>query len=301
MTKTKQGIVDTTPTTNTMMNAESESYSVTMERGVPPSSQLSSFPSTSSLSSLASQQSTAEHDTLQPQETPTTCRAEAAEASAPLSSTAVARPAGTSRPQRPSPFQSFRSPRPAGPFHPLFRGSAIAAICIACLCFSASATLGRPRNRRLEDEWTGEWNGEWTAPDGDDYEYECGDPDGCDDDSRRSSGGMWIENDVDGVALTPDQIITYVSAGMLAFMTLLCCVCYPEIILVAYGKLCGCCPQGGRGSAAASSGGGADEEALEGDYVPMGEEKEVKKKKKRRKSKGSRSSSGRRSREVELV
>jgi len=116
---------------------------------------------------------------------------------------------------------------------------------------------------------------------------------------------MWLDGDSDPLAWTPDQIITYVSVGILSFMTLLCCVCYPEILVVTFRKLCGCCLGG---SVAAVGGAGADgtDEEMGGGYVGGMQENEPKKKKKRRsrsstKSSGSRSRSKSKSKNIELV
>eukprot|EP00580_Thalassiosira_gravida_P001508 CAMPEP_0201603664 /NCGR_PEP_ID=MMETSP0492-20130828/4041_1 /ASSEMBLY_ACC=CAM_ASM_000837 /TAXON_ID=420259 /ORGANISM="Thalassiosira gravida, Strain GMp14c1" /LENGTH=300 /DNA_ID=CAMNT_0048067493 /DNA_START=569 /DNA_END=1471 /DNA_ORIENTATION=- len=294
--------------------------SSTMTDRVVTTSQLSSIPSTSSIPSLASSPSaeTNTHFTdpllsaLQPHEMPPTSRAERTT----LDIT-------TSRPQRYSPFESFSSSKTSGPFHPLSRGNIAAqihlvtAISFACLHFlhTASATAAtlehsleqqqqqQQQHRRLEEEWTGEWNGEWTASQDDDYVYECGE--NCNDDnasSKADSGSMWLDSDP--LAWTPDQVITYVSVGLLSFMTLLCCVCYPEILVVTFRKLCGCCLGG---SAAAAGGAGADgtDEATGGDYVGGKLEKSPKKKKRRSrsstKSSRSRSRSKSKSKDIELV
>lgn len=155
----------------------------------------------------------------------------------------------------------------------------------------AAAAAAPSSLRRLEDEWTGQWNGEWTAPT-DDYVYECND-DNCDGEKSSSSsggGGMWIDGDPE--EYTPEQIITYVSIGILSFMTLLCCFCYPEIIVVGCGKMCGCCPGANKGKPSA----GEEDDDLGGDYV--GGAQGGKTKKKRRKSSKSSSS---RIKDVELV
>lgn len=97
-------------------------------------------------------------------------------------------------------------------------------------------------------------------------------------------------------SLTPEQIITYVSLGLLVFMTLLfCCVCYPELVLMGLKKLfCGCCGLGGGGDAKVS----ADENLAEGaDYVRQDEKKVKKKSKSPNKSK----SKSKSSKDVELV
>lgn len=270
------------------------------------SSQLSSVPSASSLSSLASRPSSSElgapsEPSLTILRTPQEKTADNAEMTM-----------GTSSGQRASPFQSFQSMKTSGPFRPLLRGSGqfhvIATLSIAFLAATAAAAGHSPTNRKLEDEsgeWTGEWNGEWQAGD-DDAAYECGD--NCDDDQTKSDSGMWIESDVqlEGMAAwTAEQIVTYVSVGMLSFMTLLCCVCYPEILIVGYSKMCGCCPGAkagtgvSRGDAAAALG----DEEFNRDYVGGKQGSDKKKKKKRRSSKGGSKSSRSRSRnkDVELV
>mmetsp|Transcript_29294 Transcript_29294/g.53595 ORF Transcript_29294/g.53595 Transcript_29294/m.53595 type:complete len:305 (-) Transcript_29294:218-1132(-) len=296
--------------------------STAMTDRVVTTSQLSSIASTSSLPSLPSSPS-AESDThlaepslsaLQPHEIPPTSRAERTT----LGIT-------TSRPQRHSPFESFSSSKLLGPFHPLSRGGIaaqihlITALSFACLNFlhtasATAATLERSleqqqqqQHRRLEEEeeeWTGEWNGEWTAPQDDAYVYECGD--NCDDDTASSkASSMWLDGDP--LAWTEDKIITYVSVGILSFMTLLCCVCYPEILVVTFRKLCGCCLGG---SAAAAGGAGADgmDEEMGRDYVGGKQEKELKKKKKRRSRSSSKSGRSRsrsrsksKSKNIELV
>lgn len=153
-------------------------------------------------------------------------------------------------------------------------------------------------HRSLESEFTGEWNGQWYA-NGGSSNYGCNGGNCNDDDGTGSSSstktqntGMWIDN-VNPDSLTPEQIITYVSLGLLAFMTLLfCCVCYPELVLMGLKKLfCGCCGLGGGRDTKVS----ADENLAEGaDYVRQ-DEKKVKKKKSPSKSKS------KSSKDVELV
>lgn len=162
----------------------------------------------------------------------------------------------------------------------------------------------RHQRRSLEQEFTGEWNGQWYA-DGSTSNYgcngnNCNDDDGTGSSSKSRSSGMWIDN-VNPDSLTPEQIITYVSLGLLAFMTMLfCCVCYPELVLMGMKKLfCGCCGLGGKGTAAA--GGGVDDEGLEGgaDYVRQ-DDKRVKRKSKSTPTSKSKSKS-KSSKDVELV
>jgi hypothetical protein len=80
------------------------------------------------------------------------------------------------------------------------------------------------RHRHLDNDFTGQWNGQWHA-DSSSYNADCTGS-SCNDD-----GSGWLDT-ADPEALTPEQIITYVSLGILGFMTLLCLVCYPEIISV---------------------------------------------------------------------
>lgn len=215
----------------------------------------------------------------------------------------------SSRPQRPSPFRSFRSLKSTGPFNPLGMGMMnggqlhiIAAISLAAV---ASASEISQHHRRLEDaesEWTGEWNGEWQAAENDDINYECA-GDNCNDDDTRAETGMWLDSADETSILTPEQIITYVSVGLICFMTLLCCVCYPEILVVGYAKMCGCCGLG-PGVKAASGAGGVDEMDAENGGEYMGGRQEEKKKKRRKSKSRDRSSSRtkeRSSRDVELV
>ena len=266
------------------------------------SSQLSSVSSASSLPSLASRPSTSSISDL----------ADAASSSSqqlsldrttPKSSqqtmnSSAANTTATSYPQRLSPYKSFRSLRPSGPFSPANFHIIIACITLLSTSYvTAAAKHGtRLRHRKLEDEdgggdWTGEWNGEWQA-DGDDYAYECS-GDACnDDDSSRSSSGMW-RDDIDPNDMSPEQIIMFVSVGILSFMTLLCCCCYPELMVMMYGKFCGCC--GGNSAAKAAENSAEDETG--GDYVggrQDGGGSGKKKKKKRRSSRTPR-------KDVELV
>jgi hypothetical protein len=108
--------------------------------------------------------------------------------------------------------------------------AAVAAAASASVIMDAGDIRQRrhPLHRRLgnDDGFTGKWDGQWTASSS--AEYGC-DGSNCNDDDGRSEG--WIDN-VDPEALTPEQIVTYVSLGILGFMTLLCLVCYPEIIAV---------------------------------------------------------------------
>ena len=82
-----------------------------------------------------------------------------------------------------------------------------------------------PRHRLLDSDFTGQWNGQWYADSSSDNNADCFGS-SCNDD-----GNGWLDT-ADPEALTPEQIITYVSLGILGFMTLLCLVCYPEIISV---------------------------------------------------------------------
>jgi len=151
------------------------------------------------------------------------------------------------------PFQSLTKLSTNGPFQKLQFHIITILYVICCLLSStvSAATVTTHTNqyqyhlrRHLEDNnsgdnnndgWTGEWNGEWTATD--DMSFECDDDGGCKQtkpsgsDSNSSSNSMWYDN---GDLLTPEQIITYVSLGALTFMTLLCCLCYPEIITGKY-------------------------------------------------------------------
>jgi len=185
----------------------------------------------------------------------------------------------------------------------------IIAISIACLYSATAVAAGTAQYRNLEDqegdgdddeEWTGEWNGEWTA--GDDADYECGD--NCNDDGSGASQqtSMWLDDEnIDG--LTAEQIITYVSVGLLSFMTLMCCVCYPEILVVGCSKMCGCCGFGGVEKAREKAAHGVSVDGMEGDNY-VGGRQDSGKKKKRRKSKSrsrSRQGSRNRDRDVELV
>ena len=156
-----------------------------------------------------------------------------------MNSSATTTTTATSYPRRLSPYKSFRSLRPPGPFSPANFHILIAGIALLSTpCATAAAKHGtRLRHRQLEDEDGGEWNGEWQA-DGDDYAYECS-GDACnDDDSSRSCSGMWLD-DIDPNDMSPEQIIMFVSVGILSFMTSLCCCCYPELMVMMYGNFCG--------------------------------------------------------------
>mmetsp|Transcript_14099 Transcript_14099/g.34123 ORF Transcript_14099/g.34123 Transcript_14099/m.34123 type:complete len:298 (+) Transcript_14099:32-925(+) len=198
----------------------------------------------------------------------------------------------TSRPQRPSPFKSFRSLNSTRPFQPLRSGQFRVIVTAISFASAAAVATASKQHRTLEDEedWTGQWNGEWQAADDATYAKN-----GDDDDGAAASSGMWLDNDDD--ELTPEKIITYVSIGILSFMTLLCCVCYPEILVVGYAKMCGCCGLPGATKDAAA-GDHADGEHMGTDYA--GGAQDETRKKKRRKSK-TRSNSKSRDKTVELV
>lgn len=160
------------------------------------------------------------------------------------------------------------------------------------------------QHRSLDQEFTGEWNGQWYA-DGSSSNYgcngdNCNDDDGTGSNSKNRSTGMWIDN-VNPDSLTPEQIIAYVSLGLLAFMIMLfCCVCYPELVLMGMKKLfCGCCGLGG-GADSGVKGTAVGDEGLEGggaDYIRQ-DDKKVKRKSK---SSSARKSKSKSSKEVELV
>lgn len=129
------------------------------------------------------------------------------------------------------------------------------SLIIAPLAYHTTASavaveILSPRHRHLDNDFTGQWNGQWYA-DSSSYNADCTGS-SCNDD-----GSGWLDT-ADPEALTPEQIITYVSLGILGFMTLLCLVCYPEIISVPSRALLNwCCND-------SSLANGAD---AEGDFV----------------------------------
>ena len=194
------------------------------------------------------------------------------------------------------PFQSLTQLSTNGPYQKLQFHIIVAILSIICCLLSSTVSATATTNtntqyqyhlRHLEDNnsgdnndgWTGEWNGEWTATD--DMSFECDDDGGCKQtkpsgsDSSSTSNSMWYDN---GDLLTPEQIITYVSLGALTFMTLLCCLCYPEIITVGCNKCLG-----------RNTSRNLDEDIENGggDYVGGKLEDEGKKKKKSRRSRSS--------------
>ena len=184
------------------------------------------------------------------------------------------------------------------------------AISLSATITAIAAANGvQQQRRKLEDNgddyWTGEWDGSWTAATDYATAYQC-DGDDCNDDASRAHDDMWIDNDQSISWATPDEIITYVSIGILGFMTLLCCVCYPEILMFGWNKMCGCCVRGGgaaKGTGVSAAAVGNDE-VEGGDYVGgrQEEEDEGKKKKKKRSSRSrSGSRKGSRRSDVELV
>lgn len=275
------------------------------------SSELPSVSSTSSLPSLASRPSSCSIADLDNQlgETTQQLQAQATPQIAKIiipsnsnSTTTTTRPT-----KQMTPFRSFNSLVSKGPFQ---KAQFHVITALSVLYVASSATVATAQHhRKLEDEannndggeeWNGEWNGEWTA--NDDASYECNDPNGCDSSSSSSSNSaesnsMWLDN---GDMLGPEQIITFVSLGILAFMTLLCCVCYPEILTIGCQKLCSCCMGGGGNNKDKSA---VVDEELEGggDYVRQDTEGSGKKKKKKRTSSRSRSASRSRGKNVELV
>ncbi|KAL7547882.1 hypothetical protein ACHAWF_011149 [Thalassiosira exigua] len=252
-----------------------------------PSSSISSLPplstpqsSRKASGSIPGSDTTVVPTAAQPQEPPSTSMGELGGAPAVMAPTS----SPSSRLRRASP-PSFQPLENRGNFRPLVRGSAgwrhavAATYLFACLLSTASAARQRT-HRNLEDEgWTGEWNGEWTANENEDgTSYSCGD--NCNDDYY--STGDSIETELDIFGLGPEQIITYVSVGILSFMTLLCCLCYPEILVVGCTKMCGYCSRA-KGETGVS-GGGTGEENLESGYVGGMQNGEEKRKKKRMKS-----------------
>ena len=278
------------------------------------SSELPSVSSTSSLPSLASRPSSCSIADLDNQLVGETTQQLQAQATPQIAKIIIPSNSNTTtitnnRPTKQmTPFRSFNSLVSKGPFQ---KAQFHVITALSVLYVASSATVATAQHhRKLEDEannndgggeeWNGEWNGEWTA--NDDASYECNDPNGCDSSSSSSSNSaesnnMWLDN---GDMLGPEQIITFVSLGILAFMTLLCCVCYPEILTIGCQKLCSCC-MGGGGNKDKSV---VVDEELEGggDYVRQDTEGSGKKKKKKKRT-SSRSRSGSRSRrkDVELV
>ncbi|EJK77062.1 hypothetical protein THAOC_01129 [Thalassiosira oceanica] len=92
--------------------------------------------------------------------------------------------------------------------------------------------------RKLEDSgFSGEWDGSWEAASNDDVAYDC-DGDSCNDGGTTRSG--WNDDGLE-LQMSENEIITAVSVGIAAFMALLCCFCYPEILVLSCNKLCCCC------------------------------------------------------------
>ncbi len=92
--------------------------------------------------------------------------------------------------------------------------------------------VGKQRHnlRRLgnDDGFSGEWDGQWEATSSEEEYYRD-----LNDDGR---GDEWLDS-ADPDSLTPEQIVTYVSLGLLGFMTLLCLACHPEVVSVPCGAL----------------------------------------------------------------
>ena len=92
--------------------------------------------------------------------------------------------------------------------------------------------VGKKRHtlRRLgnDDDFSGEWDGQWEASSSEEEYYRD-----FNDDGR---GEEWLDS-ADPDSLTPEQIVTYVSLGLLGFMTLLCLACHPEVVSVPCGAL----------------------------------------------------------------
>lgn len=93
-------------------------------------------------------------------------------------------------------------------------------------------TVGKKRHtlRRLgnDDGFSGEWDGQWEASSSSEEYYRD-----FNDDGR---GDEWLDS-ADPDSLTPEQIVTYVSLGLLGFMTLLCLACHPEVVSMPCGAL----------------------------------------------------------------
>ncbi|KAL3783948.1 hypothetical protein ACHAW5_010462 [Stephanodiscus triporus] len=167
----------------------------------------------------------------------------------------------------------------------------LTAVAAATTVTSTVAGEHRHPRRGLEgdDGFSGKWDGQWQA-DSNEYYRDCIGDECPDDDSAREG---WFDS-VDSNSLTPEQIVTYVTLGILGFMTLLCLVCYPEIVSVPCMALRDTCCSLLSGSSGID--GGSD-----GDYVG-GRELETPRSKKKKK-KGDELTKGglESSKDVELV
>ena len=286
---------------------------------------LASRPSSCSISELdnSSTTTTQQQQLLQPQPTPITFRAEITPTPTHDNNNNNTTCSCTQKKQQrlKRPFQSFKSLSSNGPFQKAQFHIITTTLSLICCCVYLISTVSASnieQQRRLDEEdnddgWTGEWNGEWTA--NDDVSYICNDDNGCI--STKASGGsdssnsnsMWLDGDASEGSITPDQIILGVSLGLITFMTLLCCFCYPELLMLGYNKIC--CGKGNNKGVDDVDGEGGN---LGGDYVREEDDVEGGKKKKKKKrmsrksssrsrsgSRSKRSSSRKRMGDVELV
>jgi hypothetical protein len=89
------------------------------------------------------------------------------------------------------------------------------------------------------------WNGEWKADSSGNKNYACTD---CDDDGASSGSNsgarsdMWYDDNVQSFQTQQYVIIRNASLGLLALLILSCCMCYPEILILAWNKITCCCP-----------------------------------------------------------
>ena len=134
------------------------------------------------------------------------------------------------------------------------------------------------RNLDFNSYWDGEWQADNTNS------YTCNN---CDDDDDRSNynykSDVYIDDNIQQFKMAEQEIIRNVSIALMILLMLSCCICYPECIVLGYGKVKSWM-MGENGKEMDTNGGG-------GDYVEMGSSAGRKMKKKRSKKKESSGSS----------
>ena len=142
--------------------------------------------------------------------------------------------------------------------------------------------------RRLgsDDGFSGNWDGQWeAASSSEEYEYYR-------DLNDDGGGNQWLDS-ADSDSLTPEQIVTYVSLGLLGFMTLLCLACHPEVVSVPCRALRDWCfSRSSLVGGALEMNGGMDSDYAGGRVVETPMKKKKKKKKKKEEEEPSRSGDG---------
>ena len=145
---------------------------------------------------------------------------------------------------------------------------------------SATATTNflRQQQQHRHLDFNSYWDGEWQADNTN--SYTCNN---CDDDDRSNynyKSDVYIDDNIQQFKMAEQEIIRNVSIALMILLMLSCCICYPECIVLGYGKL----------KSWMMGENGKEVDTMENNYVEMGSSSSAGRKMKKKRSKKKESS-----------